>query len=169
MTGPTSNPADELAAEVAALAARVRVLEDEREVLRVLTRYGFAVDVGDADACAALYTDDTVIDLGPGSEFAGTAGARTLVEDDRHQAIVGRCAHTLGPFVVDAAVDGDRATATGYVRVYVSDSDQRNPRLWRIGYTTFELVRSGPTWRIAHRRSRSLGADDGAALLRVGL
>lgn len=160
---------DDLQATVAALAARVRVLEDERTITRVLTRYGFAVDVGDADACAALYTDDTVVDLGPGSEFAGTAGARMLVEDERHQAIVGRCAHTLGPFVVDVDVEGDRATATGYVRVYVSDPDQRNPRLWRIGYTRFELVRDGASWRIALRRSRSLGADDGAALLTAGL
>lgn len=160
---------DDLQATVAALAARVRVLEDEREITRVLTRYGFAVDVGDADACADLYTADTLIDLGPGSEFAGTAGARRLVEDERHQAIVGRCAHTLGPFVVDVDVDGDRASATGYVRVYVSDADQRNPRLWRIGYTRFDLVRAGGSWRIAERRSRSLGADGGAALLVPGL
>ena len=159
----------DLAATVAALAARVAVLEDEREITRVLSRYGFAVDAGDADACAALYTADTVIDLGPGSEFSGAAGARMLVEDERHQAIVGRCAHTLGPFVVDVAVDGDRATATGYVRVYVSDPDQRNPRLWRIGYTTFDLVRDGATWRIARRTSRSLGAEAGAELLRTGL
>lgn len=160
---------DDLQATVATLAARVTALEDEREITRVLTRYGFAADVGDPDACAALYTTDTVIDLGPGSEFTGTAGARMLVEDERHQAIVGRCAHTLGPFVVDVAVDGDRATATGYVRVYVSDPDQRNPRLWRIGFTRFDLVRAGATWRIAERRSRSLGADDGAALLASGL
>jgi ketosteroid isomerase-like protein len=154
---------------VADLVARVRRLEDEREVLRVLTRYGFAVDLGDADATAALYTDDTDIDLGPTSRFRGTDGARQLVLDQRHQEIVGRCAHTMGPFVVDLDVTGDRATATGYVRVYVSDADMRNPRLWRLGYTYFELVRAGSTWRIARRLSRSPGAPDGAALLRPGL
>ena len=151
------------------LAARLQRLEDEREITRVLTRYGFAVDVGDADATAALYTDDTVIDLGPSSQFEGSAGARQLVLDERHQAIVGRCAHTMGPFVIDVDVDGDRAIATGYVRVYISDSDMKNPRLWRIGYSKFELERSGTTWRIAHRLSRSVGADDGAEVLRPGL
>ena len=160
---------DAIAQTVADLVTRIQRLEDEREVTLVLTRYGFAVDVGDADACAALYTDDTVIDLGPGSRFQGTDGARQLVLDERHQAIVGRCAHTMGPFVVDVDVAGDRATATGYVRVYVSDPDMRNPRLWRIGYTAFELVRAGATWRIATRRSRSLGGDEGAELLRAGL
>ena len=96
-------------------------------------------------------------------------GAQQLVLDERHQAIVGRCAHTMGPFVIDVDVTGDRATATGYVRVYISDDAMRNPRLWRIGYTKLELVRAGTTWRIANRVSRSIGADDGAALLRDGL
>jgi ketosteroid isomerase-like protein len=154
---------------IADLAARLQRLEDEREIQRVLTCYGFAVDLGDADATAALYTDDTVIDLGPTSRFGGAEGARQLVLDHRHQEIVGRCAHTMGPFVVDVDPTGDRATATGYVRVYVSDADMRNPRLWRIGYTHFGLVRAGTTWRIATRLSRSVGADDGASLLRNGL
>jgi ketosteroid isomerase-like protein len=151
------------------LTARVQLLEDEREIGRVLTRYGFAVDMGDADATAALYTDDTVIDLGPTSIFSGIDGARQLVLDDRHQAIVGRCAHTMGPFVTDIDVTGDRATAIGYVRVYISDPDMRNPRLWRIGYTRLELVRDGGTWRIATRLSRSLAAEDAAEVLRDGL
>ena len=160
---------DDTARTIAGLAARVQRLEDEREITRVLTRYGFAVDIGDADATAALYTDDTLIDLGPTSQFQGTAGAQQLVLDERHQAIVGRCAHTMGPFVIDVDISGDRATATGYVRVYISDDDTRNPRLWRIGYTKLELVRAGTTWRIATRLSRSVGADGGADLLRNGL
>ena len=161
--------ADDLWTAIGTLTARVNQLEDEREISRVLTRYGFAVDIGDADATAALYTDDTVIDLGPGSTFSGIEGARQLVLDERHQAIVGRCAHTMGPFVTDVDVAGDRAVATGYVRVYISDPDMRNPRLWRIGYTRLELVRDGQTWRIAKRLSRSLAAEDGAEVLRDGL
>ncbi|MEO5841423.1 MAG: nuclear transport factor 2 family protein [Acidimicrobiales bacterium] len=160
---------DEINRTLAELSARVQRLEDERAITRVLTRYGFAVDIGDADATAALYTDDTVIDLGPTSQFHGSAGARQLVLDERHQAIVGRCAHTMGPFVIDLDINGDRATATGYVRVYISDDDMLNPRLWRIGYTKLELVRSGATWRIATRLSRSVGAEDGQNLLRGGL
>ena len=154
---------------VADLVARVRRLEDERAIVDVLTRYGFAVDVGDADATAALYTPDTVIDLGPTSQFTGTEGAKQLVRDERHQAIVGRCAHTMGPFVVDVDIDGDHATAVGYVRVYISDPDMRNPRLWRIGYTRFEMRRQGSTWQIATRVSRSVGGEDGAEVLRDGL
>jgi ketosteroid isomerase-like protein len=158
----------DLATLIADLSARVQRLEDEREIIRVLTSYGLAVDMGDADLCAGLYTDDTVIELGPTSQFTGTAGARQLVLDERHQEIVGRCAHTMGPFVVDVAIDGDHATATGYVRVYVSDPDMGNPRLWRIGYTTFELRRVATTWQIAKRLSRSLGGQGGAELFRVG-
>ena len=83
---------DDLWAASGMLTARVNHLEDEREITHVLTRYGFAVDLGDVDATAALYTDDAVIDLGPGSTFSGIEGARQLVLDERHQAIVGRCA-----------------------------------------------------------------------------
>jgi ketosteroid isomerase-like protein len=160
---------DDPTTAIADLAARVQRLEDERDVTNALVRYGFAVDLGDPDATEALYTEDTLIDLGPTSRFQGPEAARQIVADERHQAIVGRCAHTMGPFVVDVDVDGDRATATGYVRVYVSDEDMRNPRLWRIGYTRLELVRREGGWRIATRLSRSLGAEAATALLRDGL
>src|SRR3954453_22233726 len=163
------NAVDDVWAAVGLLTDRIQQLEDEREISRVLTRYGFAVDIGDADATASLYTEDTLIDLGPGSTFSGIEGARHPVLDERHQAIVGRCAHTMGPFVTDVDVEGDRAVATGYVRVYVSEPDMRNPRLWRIGYTRLELVRDGNTWRIATRLSRSLAAEDAAEVLRDGL
>ena len=164
---PSNN--DDLWSAIGMLTERLNRLEDELEITRVLTRYGFAVDIGDADATAALYTDDTVIDLGPESMFSGIEGARQLVLDERHQAIVGRCAHTMGPFVTDIDVTGDRATAIGYVRVYISDPDMRNPRLWRIGYTRLELVRDGDTWLIATRLSRSLAAEGAAEVLRDGL
>ena len=75
----------------------------------------------------------------------------------------------MGPFVIDVAVARDQASATGYVRVDISDPDTRNPGLWRIGYTKFKLVRIGTTWRIATRVSRSLGEQEGASLLRNGL
>lgn len=158
---------DDLVRTVAELAARVQRLEDELEITRVLTRYCFAVDVGDAEATARLYTEDTVIDLGPASEFQGADGARQLVLDERHQAIVGRSAHTIGPLVID--VDGDDATATGYVRVYVTDVATGDPQLWRLSYTRFELARSETSWRIAKRLSRPPGADDAVDVLRADL
>ena len=159
----------ELEQVVADLTARLERVEVERDITRLLTLYGFAVDVGDADATAGLYTEDTVIDLGPTSEFRGAAGARKLVLDERHQAIVGRCAHTVGPLIVDVDVDGDHASAAGYVRVYVSDPDTGDPQLWRISYTRFELARAGTSWRIAARTSRTVGVDDAVQLLRPSL
>jgi ketosteroid isomerase-like protein len=159
---------DDTQSLIAELAARVRRLEDEREILRGLTRYGVAVDVGDADAVAGLYAEDTVIDLGPTSEFEGVDGARQLVLDERHQAIVGRCAHTMGPFVIDA-VDGDHARATGYVRVYVSDAETGTPALWRLSVTSIELRRTGATWLISRRLSRAVGTPDGTDVLDTGL
>ena len=51
---------DDLAETVADLARRVRALEDELAIHRQIVRYGLAVDVGDADAAAALFTEDSL-------------------------------------------------------------------------------------------------------------
>ena len=48
--------ADDIAARLDALTSRVQALEDERAVVDVLTRYGFAVDSDDANGTGALYT-----------------------------------------------------------------------------------------------------------------
>src|SRR2546427_5418213 len=54
---------DDLRQEVAALARRVQALEDELAIHRQIVRYGFAVDTGDADGAAALFTEDSVYDV----------------------------------------------------------------------------------------------------------
>jgi len=108
---------DDLRQEVAALARRVQALEDELAIHRQIVRYGFAVDTGDADGAAALFTEDSVYDVDGPLLMRGRDGVRAMVRGPRHQAMLPRCAHQIGPAVVE--VHGDRATAVGYSRVYV--------------------------------------------------
>src|SRR5213593_3558997 len=108
---------DELRQQVAALARRVQALEDELAIHRQIVRYGFAVDTGDADGAAALFTQDAVYDVDGPLLMEGRDGVRAMVRGPRHQAMLPRCAHQIGPAVV--ALDGERATATGYSRVYL--------------------------------------------------
>ena len=52
----------QLRATVEALAAKVRVLEDQVEITQLVAQYGPAVDSGSGEAAAALWTEDGVFD-----------------------------------------------------------------------------------------------------------
>src|SRR5205814_10503071 len=100
---------DDLRQQVAALAQRVQALEDELAIHRQNVRYDFAVDTGDADGAAALFTADAVYDVDGPLLMQGRAGVRAMVCCSRPQAMLPRCAHQISP-AVDPA-HGDRATA----------------------------------------------------------
>lgn len=150
-----------------ALERRVQRLEDERAIHRTLVRYGFAVDSGDADATAALYTHDCVIELDfdGGRTFRGHEGAKRLVDDETHQSLLPQCAHLIGPMSIE--VDGDHAVATGYATVVRRTGDDFG--IWREGCGRWELVRQDGTWRISHRTSIAVGSAAAQALLTAGL
>ncbi|NUU23935.1 MAG: nuclear transport factor 2 family protein [Streptomycetaceae bacterium] len=162
---PEARVAD-LAARLTRVEGRLRELEDERAIREVLVRYGFAVDSGDADATAALYTGDCVIDIDAGTNVLhGEEGARGLVDNEVHQAILPRCAHMIGPLVI--RVDQDEAVATGYACVVVVDDGV--PRIWRQGCNRWHLRRTDGGWRIARRDSAAIGSATAGALLYRGL
>jgi ketosteroid isomerase-like protein len=150
-----------------ALERRVQRLEDERAVHRTLVRYGFAVDSGDADATAALYTHDCVIevDFDGGRTFRGHEGARGLVDDETHQSLLPNCAHLIGPVSIE--VDGDHAIATGYATVVRRAGDDF--AIWREGCGRWELLRQDGVWRISRRTSIAVGSEAAQELLAAGL
>ena len=47
----------DLEARLAALEQRLTAAEDELAIHRLIVRYGLAVDVGDADSAAAVFTE----------------------------------------------------------------------------------------------------------------
>jgi ketosteroid isomerase-like protein len=149
------------------LERRLRRVEDEQAIHRTLVRYGFAVDVGDSEATADLYTHDCLIELdfAGGRTFRGRPGAKALVDDETHQSLLPNCAHLIGPLSV--VVDGDRAVATGYAMVVKRHGDSF--AIWRQGCGRWELVRRGDEWRISHRTSMAVGSAAAQVLLSGGL
>ena len=154
---------DDLRQQLADLAGRVRALEDELAIHRLIVRYGLAVDVGDADGAAAVFTEDTVYDVDGPLVMHGRRGVREMVGGPRHQAMLPNCAHQIGPAVV--SLDGDRATATGYSRVYVRHHGAIG--IHRVSFNRWELERVDGEWLIARRTTRLLGHGEAGALLRA--
>jgi uncharacterized protein (TIGR02246 family) len=138
---------------VAHLARRVQALEDELAIHRVIVRYGLGVDAGDAERGAAVFTEDGVYDVDVG-RMEGRDAVCAMVCSERHQAMVGRCAHQIGPAVV--RLDGSaHATAVGYSRVYL-DTDT-GTEIYRVSVNRWELVKDGGEWLIRRRVTRRLG------------
>jgi len=147
-----------------ALARRVQALEDELAIHRVIVRYGLAVDIGDADGAAATFTEDTIYDVDVGL-MRGRDGVRQMVRSERHQNMVGHCAHQIGPAVVE--IQGDRAVATGYSRVYLHKDG--GIHVYRVSLNHWELERREGQWLIVHRTTRLLGHPEARRVFETAL
>ena len=148
------------------LAARVRLLEDERDIARLIASYGPAVDAADSDAVAGLWAEDGSYDV-DGWRMEGRAEVHAMVSSPAHRNLVAKgCCHFLGPCVI--TVDGDSAVAVCESVVFVRDGD--GYRVWRCAANHFTLRRIDGRWRIGARTTRVLdGNPDAHTLLTKGL
>lgn len=140
---------------------RLRVVEDELAVHKLLVEYGLAVDSGDREALCKLLTEDAVYDL-DSLHIVGREAIADAVFSGEHGAVPPLAAHTVGPLVVK--LDGDRATARGYSRLYMVQEE--GFVLWRLSLNRWFCVRTADGWRIAHRVTRLVGSDAASELLR---
>ncbi|WP_280397118.1 nuclear transport factor 2 family protein [Nocardia carnea] len=148
---------------LAGLAERVQRLEDELAIIRKLTAYGPLVDAGEADAVAALWTEDGEYDV-EGWRMIGRADLRDMVRSAAHQDIItGGSAHFFGPAHIER-IDGDEATAV-CESILVRNEDGRF-YIWRAGAHRIELRRTDQGWCVSRRVTRPLnGSVEGRRLL----
>lgn len=151
---------------LAALEARLRRLEDERDVGRIVASYGPCVDAADAAGTAELWAEDGSYDV-EGWRMTSRADVRAMVESDGHRALVAAgCCHFLGPAVV--TVDGDEAVALCESVVLRAAGD--GYQVWRAAANHFHLRREADGWRIATRTTRLLnGGSEAHRLLTSGV
>jgi ketosteroid isomerase-like protein len=151
--------------ELAALAARVQMLEDQLAVAQVVLGYGPAVDSGAADAVAALFTEDGRYEYQADvPALEGRAAVRAMVDSGPHQGLLASgCAHVLtAPHVV---VDGDTAVATCYSLLHQRRTD--GYAVTRVSSNRWELQRTAEGWQVTSRTNRLLdGSAPARALLR---
>jgi hypothetical protein len=148
---------------LAGLVARVQRLEDELAIIRNLTSYGPLVDAGEADAVAALWTEDGEYDV-EGWRIIGRADLGRMVRSEAHQEIItGGSAHFFGPAHIER-IEGDKATAV-CESILVRNEDGRF-YIWRAGVHRIELCRTDEGWCVTRRVTRPLnGGAEGRQLL----
>lgn len=150
---------------LAALEHRLQLLEDEREITRLIAGYGPLVDAGAADEVAELWTEDGIYDVDE-VYLAGRPQIRDMVLSAPHQGwIRGGCAHVVGPPRV--TVDGDRAIAVCHSLMIVHTDAGFTVR--RATANHWELHRTPEGWRTTVRTNRVLdGRPESPALLAEG-
>lgn len=146
---------------------RLRQLEDERDIARLIASYGPLVDAGEAGRAADLWTADGGYDAGDWV-MNGRDEIAAMVRSDAHQGLIDQgCCHFFGPPVV--TVNGDRAMAVCDSALMV-----RKPSggyaIARAGVHLLALRRDQDGWRIAARTARQWdGGGAGSELVVTGL
>ncbi|GBD27535.1 hypothetical protein HRbin30_02886 [bacterium HR30] len=146
------------------LEERLQTLEDTFALHNLLTEYGFAADRGDAESLLSMFTADAVYELDE-LRIEGRDEIVATIIGQRDNPMMVASAHTIGPVVI--SVQGDRATARGYSRLYVLEDDDR-VTLWRLSFNRWDFSRQEGSWRIKRRVTRALGREEATSLLRGG-
>ncbi|MFF3373577.1 nuclear transport factor 2 family protein [Streptomyces sp. NPDC002680] len=149
----------QLRATVERLAAKVRALEDQVEIMQLVAQYGPAVDSGSGEAAAGLWTDDGVFDAIPHLRMQGQDDIVGMVHGAGHQSLIHKgCGHVLtAPHIV---VDGDEATGRSHALHLRWDADAGRFWVFQVSANTWRWVRTEQGWRIAERVNANL---DGSA------
>jgi hypothetical protein len=157
-----------LTERLARVEARVRELEDERELRDLLTRYSFGADVHRGPRWVELFTPDGVYDLGAdnvGGAFSGRfegPGELLGLITGAGMPPAGRAQHHHGP--MRFAIDGDDATAESYSITFQLDADDRT-EVYCLGFSRWRFRRVDGRWQIAERQRRELGSGAEAQVI----
>ena len=134
--------------------------EDRALIEDLQARYLFALDFRDADAYAATFAEDGVLDYGAG-KIRGREAIRQMVAGMRENAerqdteetsdlrpAAGR--HNISNIVVE--IQGDRATGTAYWFHMGNDNPDRSAQLNSFGHYEDELVKVDGEWLFSLRK-----------------
>lgn len=153
---------NELQERLAALEERVRLLEDQLAIQRLINSWGPAVDTGNAEVAGSLFAEDGVLESDL-SYLVGPASVSAMVLGDGHQSLIkGGSAHIPASALIE--IDGDDARATGYTRVYHHTND--GYEVWRVSANHWEFRRTADGWRFTRRSNHVIdGGPEAVELL----
>jgi ketosteroid isomerase-like protein len=119
---------------------------DKVEIVEILARFDLAVDSGDIEAYAALWTENAVLETN-GTTARGQEALRAFLVEHRKTLGRGRRHLSLNPVVLSA--EGDSATATSYMVVIEAE---KAPAVVASGVYSDTLQRVDGRWKFARRK-----------------
>lgn len=151
---------------LAALEARLQQVEDQLAIQRLVNSWGPAVDTGDGEAAASLFTDDAILESDL-SYLVSPAAIRAMVHGEGHQALIADGSAHVPAFPL-ITINGDRASAVAYTRVY--HHTPQGYEVWRVSANYWEFRRTGEGWRVTKRSNHVIdGGQEAAEILRRAL
>lgn len=149
-----------VAGAVSTASAGESYAEDRAMIEDLQARYLFALDFRDAEAYAATFTEDGILDYGAG-EIEGRDAIREMIAGMRRNAeaegaedstglrpAAGR--HNVTNVVLE--VEGDRALGTAYWFHVGNDNPERRAQLSSFGHYEDELVKVNGEWLFSKRK-----------------
>ena len=135
-------------ADIEALEARLRRLEDLAEIQQLFIDYGRHLDRGDFAAYAALFAEDAELLLGPVAKATGRAEIEAVMAKVLADQI-GSSVHIISSPIIQ--LDGDNATAE-VMWTALHREGQGRPVLSMVGRHLDDLVRENGRWLLQRRR-----------------
>ena len=143
------------------IAERLRLLEDREAIRNLLAHYGPLADAGNAEAVAALWSEDGIYAVGGMGEARGRPAIAALISGPVHQSLLADgCAHVLTSPAID--LDGDNAVARCHSVVFRHEEGEWTPV--RVAANRWELRRGADGWQVVRRDNALL---DGSAAARA--
>ncbi len=137
-------------AKLAALEARLQLLEDREAIRDLLVTYGHLLDEKDLAGYSKLFSEDGVWEGGIGSA-TGPAGIYAMLDTVFKRVEPGSFGndyHIMSDFIIH--VDGDTATSRSNW-TWVIEGKEGTPVAARSGHYEDKLVRIDGAWKFRHR------------------
>lgn len=154
LTGASIPSVAARADDLAALTARVQVLEDREEIRALILAYGQAHDHRDYRTFASLFATNGEWIGGLGSATGPDAIFALMDKSIGHNPLPDGSGtfHVMTNEQIEIA--GDRASAVTKW-LYITPGDDQAPRLTYLGHYNDEFVRENGRWRFLRRQSVS--------------
>ena len=137
-------------------AASIRWLIDKDQIIDLVHEYSYRVDHRLYDQVVELFTEDCVVDYGPGWQPVHSRAQLREMFGHPEGGYAATSHHNANVLVT--FVGPDHASVRTAVYAWHKRSDGVTPQLW--GYYHDTVVRLSEGWRISRRQLRVLGVED---------